>query len=203
MSTITTSPPAPPYQSLALPEVYRMTVAEYERMAAAGVLDDPRVELINGYLVKKMGKNPPHIWVVYAITEALRGTLPPHMCCRKEDPVRIPDFDEPEPDVAVVRGNHDDYRDRIPEPKDVVLLVEVAESTLDRDQGEKRRAYAIGGILDYWIINLVARQVEVYSNPAAGEYRSLQVFTFGDEIPVLIDGVEVGRISASDILPRS
>ncbi len=202
MSTNTTAPPGPPPHSLALPEVYRMTVDEYERMAAAGVLDDPRVELINGYLVKKMGKDPPHIWAVDAIVEALRATLP-QMWCRKEDPVRIADFDEPEPDVAVVRGNRDDYRDRIPEPKDVVLLVEVAESTLDRDQGEKRRAYASGGILDYWIINLVARQVEVYSNPAAGDYRSLQVFKLGDEIPVLIEGVEVGRISASDILPRS
>ncbi len=202
MSTITTAPPGPPPHSLALPEVYRMTVDEYERMAAAGVLDDPRVELINGYLVKKMGKDPPHIWAVDAIVEALRATLP-QMWCRKEDPVRIADFDEPEPDVAVVRGNRDDYRDRIPEPKDVVLLVEVAESTLDRDRGEKRRAYASGGILDYWIINLVARQVEVYSNPAAGDYRSLQVFKLGDEIPVLIEGVEVGRISASDILPRS
>lgn len=74
MSTITTSPPGPPPppHSLALPEVYRMTVEEYERMAAAGVLDDPRVELINGYLVKKMGKDPPHIWAVDAIVEALR-----------------------------------------------------------------------------------------------------------------------------------
>src|SRR5271166_1808021 len=101
MSTITTSPPGPPPHSLALPEVYQMTVEEYERMAAAGVLDDPRVELINGYLVKKMGKNPPHIWAVDAIIEALRATLP-HMWCRKEDPVRIPDFDEPEPDVAEI-----------------------------------------------------------------------------------------------------
>ncbi|MGO8903174.1 MAG: Uma2 family endonuclease [Isosphaeraceae bacterium] len=84
-----------------------------------------------------------------------------------------------------------------------MLLVEVAESTLDRDRGEKRRAYASGGILDYWIVNLVVRQVEVYSNPTAGHYRSLQVFKLGDEIPVLIEGVEVGRISASDVLPRS
>jgi Uma2 family endonuclease len=179
-----------------------MTVEEYERMAAAGVLDNPRVELINGYLVKKMGKNPPHVWVVDAIIEALRATLP-LMWCRKEDPVRIPDFDEPEPDVAVVRGNRDDYRDRIPEPKDIVLLVEVAESTLDRDQGEKRRAYARGGVPVYWIINLVACQVELYANPAAGDYQTLQVFKREEEIPVLIEGVEVGRILASEVLPRS
>jgi TPR repeat protein len=66
MSTITTSPPGPPSHSLALPEVYRMTVEEYERMAAAGVLDDPRVELINGYLVKKMGmKDLDEAWEWY------------------------------------------------------------------------------------------------------------------------------------------
>ena len=116
MSTNTTVPPGPPPPHwLALPEVYRMTVDEYEHMAAAGVLDDPRVELINGYLVKKMGKDPPHIWAVDAIVEA-SGDITSYVV-PQGDPVRIADFDEPEPDVAVVRGNRDDYRDRIPEPK--------------------------------------------------------------------------------------
>ncbi len=201
MSTITTAPSVAPGHSLALPQVYRMTVDEYERMTAAGVLDDPRVELINGYLVKKMGKNPPHIWSVDAIIESLRPKLV-GMWCRKEDPVRIPDFDEPEPDVAVVRGTRDDYRDRIPEPGDILFLVEVAESTLLRDQGEKLHAYARGGILDYWIVNLVDSQVEVYSSPAAGGYRSLRVFKHGDQIPLAIEGVEIGEISVSSILPQ-
>jgi Uma2 family endonuclease len=120
-----------------------MTVGEYERLVTAGVLDDPRVELIDGYLVRKMGKNPPHIWAVDAIIEALKATVPGGWI-RKEDPVRIPNFDEPEPDAAVVRESRDDYRGRIPGFGNIALLVEVAESTLDREQGEKRRAYAKG-----------------------------------------------------------
>src|SRR3954447_4202664 len=145
MSTSTAVPPSPSLQPLASPAVYQMSVGEYERMVSAGALDNPRIELINGYLVKKFGKNLGHIWTVYAIVEALRATVP-GMWCRKEDPVRIPNFDEPEPDAALVRGSRDDYRYRLPEPADVALIVEVSESTLDRDRGEKWLAYARGGI---------------------------------------------------------
>jgi Uma2 family endonuclease len=199
-------PLTPPQQASALwyplasPDVYRMTTREYERMAAAGVLDDPRVELLDGYVVKKMGKNPSHVWCVDATLEALRAMLP-GCWCRKEDPVRIPDFDEPEPDIAVVRGSRDLYRGRIPGPEDVALVVEVSETTLDRDRGPKLRAYAQSGIDRYWIINLVARQIEVYSDPTEGSYRSLQVFTPGQEIPILVEGAERGRVAVDSLLP--
>lgn len=196
MSTIaprqrSTSPPPP---------TYRLTVYEYERLVEAGVLDDPRVELIDGYLVKKMGKNPPHIWVVDRVLEMLKP-LTSGWWCRKEDPVRIPDFDEPEPDVAVVRGSRDDYRDRLPEPKDIALAVEVAETTLDRDRGKKCDAYATARIPVYWIINLVDRRVEVYTDPGPAGYDSCQFFTAGEEVPVVVAGAIVGRIAVSDILP--
>jgi Uma2 family endonuclease len=92
------------------PPVYRISVDEYERMA--GRLDDDRVELIDGFLVKKMGKNPPNVWSTDAIVELLK-TMTSGYWRRQEAPVRIPDFDEPEPDVSVVRGSRDDYRDRI------------------------------------------------------------------------------------------
>ncbi len=119
MSTVTTNPTqaspqfAAPHQRTtggAAPSInwgpqdlYRMTVEEYERIG--GMLDDDRVELIDGYLVKKMSKNPPHIWSVKTIYQLLAGMLPPGWTWRKEDPVRIPDFDEPEPDVAILRGS--------------------------------------------------------------------------------------------------
>jgi Uma2 family endonuclease len=180
-------------------DLYRMTVDEYERIG--GMLDDDRVELIDGYLVKKMSKNPPHIWSVKTILKILAGLLPPGWAWRKEDPVRIPDFDEPEPDLAIVRGSDDDYKVRIPGPEDVALVIESSETTLHRDQGPKRSAYAKGGIPVYWIVNLVDRQVEVYSNPSPEGYRSVAIFTPGQDVPVVIDGVEVGRIAVADILP--
>ena len=91
--------------------------------------------------------------------------------------MRIPDFDEPEPDVAIVRGTDDDYKHRRPGPDEVGLLVEVSEATLDRDRNEKLPADAKGRIPIYWIINLVARQVEVYTDPGPDGYRSSQIFT--------------------------
>ena len=194
MSTITSTPSTP----LASPEVYRFTVDEYERMA--GVLDGSRVELIDGYLVRKMPKKPPHIWAVMCLVETIPSLLPPGWTWRKEDPVRIPAFDEPEPDLAVLRGPTEAYRDRIPDASDVVLLIEVAETTLARDRGQKLVAYARSGIAVYWIVNLVDRQVEVYTGPGSDGYSSRVDFTAGQHVPVVIGGVKVGHIAVSDML---
>lgn len=200
MATVTSKPrrlsKAPP----AALDLYRMTVNEYERLAKVAVLDDDRVELIDGYLVKKMPKKPPHIWAVAAALKSLEAAAP-GWWCRKEDPVRIPSFDEPEPDVAVVRGSRDDYRGRIPGPKDVALLVEVADTSLERDRGPKRLAYARGRIPVYWIINLIERQVEVYSAPGPRGYRSSEVYRPGQDVPVVIAGKPAGWVAVNAVLP--
>ena len=201
MSTMVTVRSTPVPAPLADPDVYRMTVYEYERMAAD--LDNPRVELIDGYLVKKMGKKPPHFWSVDRAEEEVRAILPPGWCVRREGPVRIPKFDEPEPDLVVARGTRDDYRTRHPQPKDVSLIMEVAESSLARDRGEKRAAFGKGRrpIPVYWIVNLVDRQVEVYSNAGPAGYRTRQDFSPGEDVPVVIDGINVGRIAVDSIMP--
>jgi len=180
-------------------DLYRMTVDEYERIG--GMLNDDRVELIDGYLVKKMGKKPPDISAVENVLQAWTPLLPAGFFCRKEDPVRIPDFDEPEPDVAILRGSRQDYGGRIPEPTDVALLVEVSETTLARDRGPKLLNYAKAGIPVYWIVNLVDHQVEVYSSPSPDGYQVHRDFQPGQDVPVVIDGVEVGRIAVADLLP--
>jgi Uma2 family endonuclease len=193
-SPITTQP------SLA-PMVYRISVDEYERMVEAGVLDDPRVELIGGLLVRKMGKNPPHVIATKRLGRHLERIVPAGWHIGKEDPVRIPAFDEPEPDLAVVAGAPEDYRTRHPGPEDVALLVEVAETTLDRDRGDKLLSYARGAIAVYWIVNLVDRRIELYSQPGPTGFGLRQDFAPGQDIPVVVAGVECGRIAVSDILP--
>jgi Uma2 family endonuclease len=193
------APPRP--SSLAAPDVYRMTVDEYEHLATAGILDDPRVELIDGLLVRKMTQKPPHTWAVETARDHLNRMLPPGWFIREEKPVRITRFDEPEPDLSLIRGNRDDFRKRHPRPRDVGVLIEVADTRIDRDRGEKRLAYARGRIPIYWIINLVDRQVEVHANPRRGEYRSIQVLRPGEEVPLVIDGAVIGRIAVADLLP--
>ncbi|MHB1557469.1 MAG: Uma2 family endonuclease [Isosphaeraceae bacterium] len=175
----------------------RFNVDEYERM----VLDNPRVELSDGYVVTKVPKNPAHSWSTKAVNKGLDRLLPPGWTSRQEQPAWLSDFDEPDPHVTIVRGVDDDDRHRHPLPADVGLLVEVSESTLDRDRNETLPAFARGGIAVYWIVNLVDRQVEVYSSPDPGLYRSAPVFRSGQQVPVILDGRLIGQIGVDDVLP--
>jgi Uma2 family endonuclease len=106
----------------------------------------------------------------------------------------------PEPDISVVRGRSRDYTEQ-PESRDVPLVVEVAEKSLTFDRTEKLTAYAGGGIPVYWIVNLVDRQVEVYSDPGPDGYRTREVFTAGTNVPIVIDGAVIGHVAVNDILP--
>jgi Uma2 family endonuclease len=185
------------------PPLHRITVDEYERIIASGALEDSsRVELIDGYMVDKMGKNPGHSYAATATHQALGARLPAGWLARKEEPVRIPAYDEPEPDISIIRGTLADYRSRVPDPADVALLVEVSDWTLGQDRGVKLVAFAKDGIPVYWIVNLVDRQVEVYTRPVkAGRYRSRKDYKPGQQVPVVIAGQQLAPIPVDDILP--
>jgi Uma2 family endonuclease len=197
-STIAT--PTTPLLGIA-PVLYRISVNEYDRMVEAGVFGEARIELIQGLLVKKMPKKTPHVIATKLLNHHLMRIVPTGWHISKEDPIRIPDYDEPEPDLALVKGEPRDYGTGHPGPDKVALLIEVSESTLAIDRGEKLAAYAVGGIPVYWIVNLVDRRVEVYSSPGPAGYQSHTDFTPGMEIPVIIAGVECGRIAVNEILP--
>ena len=145
---------------------------------------------------------PPHVLVTERLRRRLDRLVSEAWFVREEKPVRIPDFDEPFPDLSVVRGDPETYADHHPGPADIGFLIEVSDSTLDRDQGEKCSAYARVGIPVYWIVNLVDRRVEVYTDPSPAGYASRVDFLPGQEIPVVIGGVEIGRIAVAEILPR-
>jgi Uma2 family endonuclease len=204
MSTATPTQPtvsSPP--PLATPALHRITVDEYERISAAGALEDPsRVELIDGYMVDKMAKSPGHSFATIEAHQALSGRLPAGWSARMEQPVRIPTYDEPEPDISIVRGTNANYRGRVPGPADVAMLVEVSDTTLGQDRGLKLTAFARDGIPVYWIVNLADRQVEVYTRPVkAGRYRSRQDYKPGQQVPVTIGGQPLRPIPVDDILP--
>jgi len=168
-----------------------------------GVLDDESVELIDGLLAKKTGKEPPHVIASEALRDELLTLIPPGWRLTIEAPIRIPDYDEPEPDLAIVRGKREDYQDRHPGPSDVGILIEVAQTSLDRDRGEKLLAYARGGVPVYWIVNLVDRQIEVYTGPTDAGYQNRAILTSTEHVHVIISENETGRIAVSAILPRA
>jgi Uma2 family endonuclease len=132
-----------------------MDVDRYERLVQAGVLNDPQIELIQGLLVNQMGKNAPHVSTTERLRRGRDRITPGGWYVREEKPVRIPDFDEPDPDLAIVRGDIEAYEKAPPGPADVALLVEVSDSTLPWDRGTKRGVYARSSIPIYWIVNLL------------------------------------------------
>jgi Uma2 family endonuclease len=202
MSMITAPPHAPTTPSDVFPGLYRFTVSQYDRMVQDGTIgENDRVELIEGLVVTKMGKNPPHVFAGKLGLKRLERLVSPGWHVGKEDPVVVSEWGKPEPDLSVVRGTENDYLDRAVTATDVGLVVEIAESSLVTDRTEMNKVYARAGIPVYWIINLVDRQVEVYTQPSNDGYRSREDFAWDQDVPVVIEGREVGRIAVSDIVP--
>jgi Uma2 family endonuclease len=144
--------------------VRRWTRAEYDRLVEAGVFHGEPVELIGGQLVVAEPQGTYHSSRIGAAGDALRAAVPPGWLVRVQMPVALDDESAPEPDLALVPGTWADYDAR--HPARPVLVVEVAESSLAFDRRDKGSLYARGGVLDYWILNLVDRVLEVYRDPA-------------------------------------
>jgi Uma2 family endonuclease len=182
-------------------DLWRLGVDQYHAMVEAGILttDDP-VELLDGYLVAKMPKNPSHTAATYLVRKALERLVPSGWLVHAQEPVTLASS-EPEPDVLVVRGEPRHYLDRHPGPRDVALVVEVADASLRKDRGLKKRLYAEAGIALYWVVNLVDRRLETYAEPSGSDYRQKQEYGPDDEVAVVVGGVEVGRVAVRDVLP--
>jgi Uma2 family endonuclease len=183
----------------------RFSVARYQRMIEAGVLTPAdKVELLENHLVLKMPKNPPHDGTIDLVKAGLPSRLPAGWMLRVQQTIVLPDS-QPEPDFAVVRGNARSYLQRHPGPADVGLLIEVADSSLLRDQRDKTRIYARASIPTYWIVNLVDQRIEVYAQPsgptAVPAYGSFQTYRPGDDVPLVLDGNAVGSVPVADLLP--
>jgi Uma2 family endonuclease len=185
--------------------IWRLTVEQYHEMIRTDILteDDP-VELLEGFLVAKMVKKPPHSVATHLVADALGNIVPTEWHVGVQDPVTTGDS-EPEPDVTVARGHSRQYRDHHPGPQDLAMLVEVADASLGLDRGSKKRVYAEARIPVYWIVNLIDRQIEVYTDPSGPadkpDFRQRHDYGPDDEVPVIIDGKEVGRIAVRDVLP--
>jgi len=193
--------------TLAVPDspIWRLSIAQYHQMVQAGILtDDDPVELLEGWLVTKMPKNPPHRLATQLMRETLAQLAPVGWYVDAQEPITTADS-EPEPDVVIVRGDRRQYRDRHPGPEDVALVVEVSDSTLQRDRTTKQRLYATAGIAVYWIVNLVDGLVEVYQEPSgpASEphYARRDDYRREEAIPLMLDGESVGVVEVEAVLP--
>lgn len=179
----------------------RFTVEEYHRLTEIGILtEDDNLELIDGYLVLKMARNPPHDGTLHRLLKWLTRSLPAGWDLRIQAALTLSES-EPEPDLAVVAESPDGYTSRHPTAGDAALVVEVSDSTLAGDRADKGRIYARDGIGCYWIVNLVDRQVEVYTGPTPSGYAHRQDCRETDRLSLHLAGAVVASAAVSTFLP--
>lgn len=176
-----------------------LTVDEYHRMGEAGILTErDRVELIEGELVAMTPIGGPHAGTVVDLTHALAEAVGPGARVSVQNPIRLGETSEPEPDVALLKPRPDRYRTGIPRAEDVLLVVEVADTSLEYDRRVKRPLYARHGIPELWIIDLQAGEIEVYRDPRGDGYASVR--TVGREAVLTVAALPGVEMKAGDII---
>lgn len=188
---------------------HRITVEEYHRMAQAGIFGpEPRLELLEGVLIAKMTKNPPHVVATNLLEEQLHHLLPrgSGYCISMGNPVTIEDRDgEPEPDALILRGTPRDYAGRNQTPADAALVIEVANTSYAYDRFTKWVTYAGARVPIYWIVDLGRRRLEIHSEPAGqaetAYYGLTKILAQDDEVALVLDGREIASFAVREILP--
>lgn len=162
-----------------------LTVEEFNRMAEVGILgEDDRVELLNGQLINMSPSGSKHAACVEKITEALRQLLKGKAMVRSQNPIELGLYSEPEPDIAIVQTKENYYADGHPISEEIFFLIEVSDSSLEKDRQVKLEIYARAKIREYWIVNLAEQKIEVYAKPIEDHYHNQHIYRLNDDIPI-------------------
>jgi Uma2 family endonuclease len=192
----------------------RFDIDEYHQLIELGFLKEgdslrdgkaEHIELIRGELIQKAAKGTPHTVCSSILCRQLDRLLGDRVVIRGQDPITLPNQSEPEPDVVIARGRDEDYLAHYPYPRDILLVVEIADSTLTYDQTKKLEIYAEARILNYWIVDLNARQLERYSQPyqnSQGEFNYLSKQISLPNQSVAIPELEDTSLDLSRIFPQ-
>ncbi|PSQ97224.1 MAG: hypothetical protein BRD55_02765 [Bacteroidetes bacterium SW_9_63_38] len=177
---------------------YRWPRRQYEQLVEAGVLsEEDRVELIDGRIVPMSPQNSRHATAVTLCRQALDAACPDGCFVRTQAPLALGTHSEPEPDLALISGRPSAYWTE--HPTTAALVVEVADTSLEKDRSEKRRLYATHDIPEYWIANLTAPAVEVYRGPEDGEYTTKRTLDRTETLH--LSAVSADPIAVSNLIP--
>lgn len=159
----------------------RFTVDDYHKMIGWGMIKDvERAEIIEGELIKRMPVGNRHAACVKKLDELLRDKLGKSVTYSVQDPVRLDEFNEPQPDIALLKRRDDFYRGKQPMAEDVLLLIEVSDSTLDYDRNRKIPLYAKHEIPEVWLINLLNGTIELHSQPRDYSFNIVKILRRGE-----------------------
>jgi Uma2 family endonuclease len=163
-----------------LPFIRPLLRKEYDHLVELGAFDGERLELLNGYIVRMTPQRAPHASVVQRLTRRLIAELdlPGKASVRCQLPLALTVDSEPEPDLAIVpRGDYE-----LEHPRTALWVIEVADSSIDRDRVEKAGIYATALVPEYWVINVTRREIEVRTEPADGVYLRVTPYRLGDSV---------------------
>ncbi|HEX6183547.1 MAG TPA: Uma2 family endonuclease [Pyrinomonadaceae bacterium] len=161
---------------------YSFTAEEFERMGEAGIFrQDARLELIEGEIYEMSPIGSPHAACVNFLSRLLNRLFGDNHIVATQNPVRLNDISEPQPDICLLRWRDDFYRESHPGPADVLLVIEVADTTVVKDKTIKIPLYARAGVPETWLVNIPEGQIEIYSDPSGGAYQHAEVFGRGAE----------------------
>lgn len=179
--------------SLDLP-LKRWSVNEYHRIIAAGILQpSDAIELIAGQIILRPAQDPPHAANTSSFSNELVILFAGKAWVRTQLPATLSDDSEPEPDVAIVQIDEHRYRDQHPQTSDILLVIEVANTTLNTDRNTKAKIYAQSGVIEYWIVDTQRKQLMVLREPQDDQYSSETVLGVGDTIvPVSFPEITIG-----------
>lgn len=188
-------------EKIAVSPVQRKRFREDEvyKMVEAGILPEEHGwELIDGYLMDKMSIGSKHASVVRKLTKLLERRFGDTVQVSSQNPVRIDEYNNPEPDIALLKPREDFYAEGHPQPQDVLLLIEVADSSLEYDREIKKMLYARAEIVEFWLANLCDNTLEVYVQPKNGNYRLARILEPGETVEAV--AVENLRLKVEEII---
>lgn len=161
----------------------RFRVEDFRRMTEVGILpEESGWEIIDGYLIDKMSIGSRHASTVKRLNRKLSLLIGDRAIISVQDPIHIDEYNEPEPDIALLNLREDFYAESHPTPEEVLLVIEVADSTVEADRTIKKTLYAEAGIAEFWLVNLKENTVERCSLPKNGNYRLAEILESGETI---------------------
>ncbi|HEX6292718.1 MAG TPA: Uma2 family endonuclease [Herpetosiphonaceae bacterium] len=171
----------------------QFTVTEYQRMAETGILhEDDRVELLDGEIWKMSPIGSRHIACVNRLTAQVSRQVGQLVIVSVQNPIQLTDYSEPQPDLALLRMQPDFYAQALPTPSDVLLLIEVADTSLEYDRDVKLPRYAQAGIPEVWLVDLHEGTIRVYTQPTDAGYRVIQHLRSGETaVATAVDGLAI------------
>jgi Uma2 family endonuclease len=157
-------------------QIRQLTSTEYYEMMENGIIKEgERVELILGQIFTMSAKGTRHTLCTRKLFKQLFSLIGDRADVQSQDPITLPNHSEPEPDIVIARLRSDDYVNSHPAPEDIILVIEVADSTLKFDRETKAPLYAAAGIGEYWIVNLIDDRLEIYRRPNGNIYTSIEI----------------------------